>query len=153
MYSLHRLFREQVVLQPQAALPRIQRQRVGQGEHHEVVLVVVLLDERATVVDVHRHTRVLVRVVRVEPAPEVLDGRIDLDGVDVLCTLGQCNGDVVSVAGADDEHAVEVLHVDVAVGEEVETLDLAQCLDGVRGLVRDVVGRHAQDVVRRYAGD
>ena len=66
-----RLGREQVALQPQVAVPRLQHQRVDQREDDQVVLRVRgLAEEVPPVVQVERHPRVVVRPVRVVARPE-----------------------------------------------------------------------------------
>ena len=122
---LHRFLGEEVVLQPQAALAGEQGERVGQGEHDEVVLARVALDEGPTVADVHGHPRVLVRVAGVVLRSQRLDDGVDLDGVDVLGPVGEGDGDVVAVAGADHEHPVGRTR-QVAVREGVERLQVEQ---------------------------
>ena len=87
-----------------------------------------------------------------ELAAESLYLRVDLDGVDVLGTLGERDGDVVAVSGADDEHVVE-RPGDVPVREEVEGLDLRERRDRIRGLVRDVVRADREGVTRHDAAD
>ena len=149
-HVLHRLLREQVVLQPQHALPRKQRQRIRQREHDQVVLAVRVLRKRAAVVDVDADAPARIRVVRVVLAPEPLDLRVDLDGVDVLRALRERDRDVVPVAGSHDELVVRGA-ADVAVGKEVEGLDPMQRAHRIRGLVRDVVRGDRQRPVRGHA--
>ena len=79
---------EQVVLEAQRRLPGDDRRRVGQGEQHEVVARVGALHEGAPVVDVHRHPGVGVGLVRMPVAPDLHQGRVDLDRVDPLRPLG-----------------------------------------------------------------
>ena len=148
----HRLLCEEVVLEPKRALPCEQRQRVGQREQDEVVVVLRLLDEGAPVIDVDAHARVLVRPARMERLAERLDLGIDLDGVDVLRALGERDGDVVAVAGSDDQHVVE-RPGDVSIGKEVEALDLRERRQRVRGLVRNVVRADREGVARQDAAD
>ena len=106
-----------------------------------------LLQVRTTVVDVHAHAGILVGPVGVVVSPQLGQHGVDLDRVDVPGALRERGGHVVPGAGADDENVVEVARPQVAVGEEVEGQDLAQRVDGVHGLVRDVVGRHDQHTV------
>ena len=65
-----------------------QRQRVGQREDDQVVLLVGAAQEGAAVVDVARDARVLVGLVGVLVDADLLDARVDLDGVDVLARRG-----------------------------------------------------------------
>ena len=93
-----RLRGEQVGLQPDRARAADQHQGVGQGEQDQVVLRVGLLEERAAVVDVGEHPRVLVGAVGVAFPPDLQDARVDLDGVDVLGALGQRDRDVAAAS-------------------------------------------------------
>ena len=86
--------REQVALQAERRLPADQRQRVGQGEQDQVVGCVGLFQEGAAVIDVDRYARILVGVIRVQFGTDLLQLRIDLDGVDVLGALRQGDGDI-----------------------------------------------------------
>ena len=108
----HRLQREQVALQTEPALPRDERQRVGQGEQDEVVASVGPLQERPAVVDVDRHPRVLVRMLRMQVAAEPLQHGIDLHRIDVLRAVGERQGDVVPAAGPDDQDVLWVRPAD-----------------------------------------
>ena len=109
----------------------------------------MVLDVRAAVVDVARDARVAPRVVWVVLATEALNLRVDLDCVDVLCALGQRDGDVVAVARADDHHVVR-RPAKVTVGEEVEALDPLERVDRIGRLMRDVVGADRKDAVRPH---
>ena len=73
---------EQVVLQAQGRLAGDDRERVGQGQQHEVVAPVGPLQERPAVVDVGRDPRVGVGAVGVAVAAQPLQCRVDLDRVD-----------------------------------------------------------------------
>ena len=146
LHAFHRLLGEEVVLEPQHALPCEERERVGQREDDQVVAVVCVLHVGAAIVDVFRHARVLPRMIRVVLTAEPLDLRVDLDCVDVLRAFRERDRDVVAVTGADDQDVVELLRVTVR--EEVETLDLAQRLDAVRRLVRHVVRGNREHAVR-----
>ena len=64
-----------------------------------------------------------------------------------LAPCGEGDGDVVAVAGADHEDPVGRT-VEVAVREGVEGLEVEQLVDPIRRLVRDVVGRDRERVVR-----
>ena len=66
--------------------------------------------------------------------------------------LRQRDGHVVAVAGADDEDTIRWA-VEVPVRERVEGLQVEQLVDRVRRLVRDVVGRDGERVVRLDAAD
>jgi hypothetical protein len=87
LHGIERLDREQVALEPERRLPRHQRQRVRQREQDQVVARVGVLQERAAVVHVLGHTRVVVGVVRVPFLPDPLQHRVDLHGVDVRGSL------------------------------------------------------------------
>ena len=84
-----------------------ERERVGQGEQDQVVLRVGVLQEGPAVVHVGGDALVLVGVVGVVLAAELQDPGVDLDGVHVLGTLAQGDGDVRPRTCADDEHVVE----------------------------------------------
>ena len=86
---VERLGGEEVVLEAQRRLPGDDRRRVGQGEQHEVVARVGALHEGAPVVDVHRHPRVGVGLVRMPVAPDLHERRVDLDRVDPLGALAR----------------------------------------------------------------
>src|SRR6516225_4733657 len=98
-----------------------------------------LVEEGAAVVDVNADAPALVGMVRVVERSEVLNHGVDLDGVDVPGVHRQGDGDVVAVAGADDQYVSERTVVDVAVRVEVERLDSAELRDRVRILMRDVI--------------
>ena len=102
-----RLDGEQVVLQAQGRLAGDDRERVGQGQHHQVVAPAGLLQERPAVVDVGRDPRVEVGAVGVAVASQALQGRVDLDRVHVPGPLGQGHGHVVAGAGPDHQHLVQ----------------------------------------------
>ena len=135
------LLGEQVALEPQLRGPGHQGEGVGQREDDEVVLLVGALDERATVVDVERHPRVLVRVVGVLLLADLGDARVDLHGVDVLGALAQRERDVGAGTGADDEDVVERVLADAVVRHEV----LRVCGDLV-GHLLEVLVRDTVDV-------
>ncbi len=99
----HRVQREEVALQAQPALPRDERQRVRQREQDQVVPLVRPLQERATVVDVHAHPRVLIGMVRMQVAPQPLQDGIDLDGVHVTGAVRERERHVVPAPGPDDQ--------------------------------------------------
>ncbi len=84
---LHRLAREQVALEPKRGLAADERQRVGQREQDQVVLLVGPLEERPPVVDVDADARVVVGSLGVTLGADLLQPRIDLDRVDVLGAL------------------------------------------------------------------
>ena len=98
-----RLFGEQIALEPERRLPREHGERVRDGEQDEVVPSIGVVEEGTTILDVHGHPRVLVRMVRVEVTSQSIDQRVDLDGVHVRRPLGESDGDVVAAARADDQ--------------------------------------------------
>ena len=46
-------------------------------------------------------------MVRVQVVADLIQPRIDLDGVDMLGPLGERDGDVASVPRPDDQHVVQ----------------------------------------------
>jgi hypothetical protein len=130
-----RLDGEQVALQAQGRLAGDDRERVGQGQHDQVVAAAGLLQERPAVVDVGRDPRVEVGAVGVAVTSQALQGRVDLDRVHVPGPVGQGHGHVVAGAGSDHQHLVQGPGRQVPVGEEVERRRRAQALDRAGDLV------------------
>ena len=82
---LQRLLGEQERLEPDLRGAAHQRQRVGQREEDQVVLLVRACQERPAVVDVPGDPRVLVGLVGVAVDADLHDPRVDVDRVDVAC--------------------------------------------------------------------
>jgi hypothetical protein len=81
--------------------------RVDEPEGDEVVLVALLRQERAGVVDDHIDVGVVVGVLGMQRPPEPGDDRIDLHGVDVCAgRVAQRGGHVVARAGAEHEYSL-----------------------------------------------
>ncbi len=135
-----RLFRVQERLEADVAGRREQRQRVGQGQDHEVVVLVGLAQERPPVVDRRRHPRILVGPEHVLVAADPVDRGIDLDGVDVAVAALDRRGDVVAGPGADDQHVVEAVAREPLAHLRVEPAE--RTLGRREALVRDAVGGH-----------
>ena len=89
---------EQEALEPQRGLARERGEGVRDREEHQVERPIGVVQERSAVLDVRRHPGVLVRPVRVQVASQAVQQRVDLDRVDVVGPLGQCDGDVVAAA-------------------------------------------------------
>ncbi len=81
-HGAERLFGEHVALEAHAGERGLQRQRVDEREHHEVVLLLRRPQEVPGIVGHRVDARVRVRPVRVHLAAEPEDGRVDFDGVD-----------------------------------------------------------------------
>ncbi len=132
---------EQIALEPQRTRPGHERQRVGQREQDQVVLLIGLLQERTAVVDVHADPGVLIGVIGIVLRAEALQRRVDLDRVDVRRALRQRDGDIGARAGADDQHPSGLAF------DHVVRLDVVRlgCHSGGHRrelLVRDAVHRH-----------
>ena len=112
---LERLAREQKALQTDARETRVQDQRVDERVDDEVVPSVRPAHEAAAIVDVHGDARIRVRLVRMIAPAQIVDGRIDLHGVDMLHAVTKRGGDVVSGPGADDQHVGEGSTAGIAV--------------------------------------
>ena len=123
-----------------------ERQRIGQREDDEVVLVGRAAHERATVVDVDADPRILVDALGMEVAADLGELRVDLDRVDVRRAVVQRQRDVRAAAGADDQDVVEVLvrepAVDLAMEQAAVRLGAGHHL-----LVRDAVDREEDRLV------
>ena len=68
-----------------------------------------LAHETAAIIDVNRHARVAVGPIGMMGSAQLLEHRIDLDGIDVSSVVGQCRGNIVARPGADDQHVFERL--------------------------------------------
>ena len=146
---LHRFAGEQVALQPQRRLTGEDRERIGDRVQDEVVSALGVVEERPTVLDVHRHARVLIRVVGVMVATESIQQRVDLHGVDVCRALRERDRHVVAAAGADDQHVRERVLRRVLVGLEAMGLRLLHHGERHDPLVRPAVHPDPDAVVRR----
>ena len=94
--------------------------------------------EGPSVVDVHAHARVLVRMVRVQVASQPLQHGVDLHGVDVRRPFRQRQRHVVAAARSHDQDVTGAgRQMRVRVG--VERLLGEQDRQGRHGLVRAVV--------------
>ncbi len=144
--GLERFLREEVALESELAVAGDERHRVGQREDDQVVRVARALEERASVVDLHVDPRVVVRVIGVPLLADLVDPRIDLDGVDVLRALRQREGDVGARTGPDDEHVPERVVADALVRKEVVRVDLDALRDGHHSLMGNAVHVDAREV-------
>ena len=102
----------------------------------QVVFFVGLAHEAAAVVEVDADTGIIVRLVGVIPLADLVDGRIDLDRVDVLRAVQEGVRHVVTGARADDQYVAERVAGSVQVRLGVDLLELARWDDV---LVRDAV--------------
>ena len=144
---LHRSGREQVALEAEGGLPCQERQRVRQREQDHVVAIGRPLEERPAVGDVHVDARVVVRMLRIELDPQLVEVGVDLDRIDTLRAVGQSDGHIATRSGADDEHPAR--RMDRAlVRREVQRLAHASLRDRFDGLVRDPVDGHQVRAVR-----
>ena len=85
-----------------------------------------------------RDARVAVRPVGMMKPAQLVDHRIDLDGIDVAGPLCQRGRDVVARAGADDQHVVKRFSARVAIeqmGQEISRprADRPAASPGARG--------------------
>ncbi len=105
------------------------------------------LQERPAVVDVHGHPRVLIGMVGVALLADLHDPRVDVDGVDVLGALGQCDRDVGPGPCADDQYVVQRVVRSPLVRLGVLLLAVGQLpVGGRHQLVRNAVDRDVHDV-------
>ena len=139
--------REQVRLETQLACAGDKGERVGQGEQDEVVLRVVARQEGTSVIDVDRHAGVVIRLIRVDLAADLLDSRIDLDGIDMLRPAGERERDVGSGARTDNEDVVQRIVDGALVGPSVDGLGLEPLLDIHDVLVRDAIHLDVRELV------
>ena len=95
-HRLEGLDGEQERLEPDVAGGADEGQRVGQGEDDQVVLLVGGAQEGPAVVDVARDPRIVVGMQGVMRHADLLDGRVDLDGVDVAGAVAERDRDVVA---------------------------------------------------------
>ena len=143
------LRREEERLEAEVRRGADQRQRIGQGEDHEVVLARAAPQERPPVVVDPGHARIVVRPVRVVADTDLLDLRVDLDRVDMLGAVLERHRDVRAGAGPDDQHALERPLREPAIDLLVERVDRA--VDRPHRLVRDPVDVDAPRCHRVYS--
>ena len=102
---------EQEAFQADTAVARVQHQRIDQCEDHEVVRSALgFAEEVASIVEVAHDARIVVGAVRVVLLPELLDDRVDVDGIDdgVRPAPVERPGQVVARSGTDHEDALEL---------------------------------------------
>ncbi len=85
----------------------MQGQRIDQRVHDQVILSMSSCGGSSGRRRVDRDPRVAVRLVGMMAPSQLVEHRVDLDGVDVARHHGQRRGDVVSRAGPDDQHVFE----------------------------------------------
>ena len=98
----------------------------GSANRIRSYLRVGALQERAAVVDVPGHPRVVVGLVGVLLHADLQDPRVDVDRVDMVGALAQRDRDVGAGAGADDQHVVERVAGRPLVGRPVNSSRLLQ---------------------------
>src|SRR6266516_2903480 len=77
------LFREQVALEANIRVGAVENQGVDQGVDNQVVLPISRTEKMPAVVEMFDNTRILVGMVGMVMDPDILDHRIDFDGVDM----------------------------------------------------------------------
>jgi len=104
---LKRLLREQIAFEADIRIAAVQDQRIHQGIDGEIIFALGRSQEMPAVIDVSRHARVLIGMVRIPVDADTLNDRIDLDGIDVANSEVKRVIDVVAGARADDQLLLE----------------------------------------------
>src|SRR5947207_4948635 len=98
---------QQEALQAQAGVTGSERERIGQREDDQVVMLGRILQEVAPIIHDLLHSWIAIRVVRVELLPELQDQRVDLHSSNRLDAVGQRRSGIGSAASAEDECVVK----------------------------------------------
>ena len=107
LHVANRLLGKQVAFEPDARVARMQRERIDERIHDHVVFHAALAEESSAVGQVDTDARIAVGLVGMLESSDVVDHRVDLDGIDVLHAVGEGCRDVIARAGADDQDIVE----------------------------------------------
>ena len=132
------LLGEHETLEPHGREARLQRQRVDEREHHQVVLLRGRPQEVPGIVGDDVDAGIVERPVGMMLPAQLHDDRIDLHRVHVVGAVQQCRSDVGARAGPQDQHALERV-AEHRVRPLVEVLLL---FDRRHRLVEDVVDLH-----------
>ena len=133
------LLREQVALEANIRVAAVEDQGVDQGIDDQVVLPIGHTEKMPAVVQVFNNTRILVRMVGMVMNPDILDHRIDFDGVDMGRAESQRVGKVVARTGADDQHIAKGSSAAVLLEQVHERIGRAAGLERHHLLVSDRV--------------
>ena len=99
-----RLTSEQKTLEANIAVAAMQHERVDQRIDNQIVLPIARTQKVAAVVQVNLNALVLVRMVRMVLSSQAIDGRIDLDCVNMLSAPLQGPTDIITRTSADDQY-------------------------------------------------
>ena len=149
--SLEGFQREEERLEPDVGLVAHQRQRVRQGEHDEVVLLVRAGQEGPSVVHVSSDTFVVKGPVGVSLHPQGQDARVDLDRIDVPGTSRQGQRHIRPAARTHDQHVVVGRLREPLVDLVVEGLPAGRS-QGMQALVGDAIDAQSLHSVRVERG-
>ena len=133
------LLGEQIALQADIGVARVQDQRVDQRIDDEVVFLFGRAQEVPSVIKVGHDTRVRIGLVRMMMDADVLDDRIDLHRVDALHAVAQRVRQIVAGAGADHHDIVKRRAAAALLQEVDQRIHRAALLEGDHLLMADIV--------------
>ena len=132
---------EQIAFEPEARLPRDRGQRVWESEQDQVVAAGCPLHECPSVGHVRGHPSVLVGPFGIQLEAEGKKLGIDLDRVHLLGAGLEGKGDIVSVAGADHKHAIELWIIEHPVRPGRQPIEISERIECARGLMGNAIDR------------
>ncbi len=138
-HILNRLLGKQVAFQPDAGIARMQRKRIDERVHDQVVLRTRLAKKSSAVGQVDTDAGIAVGLVGVLLSSDLVDHGVDLDGVHMLDAIGESRGDVVARAGTDDQDVVERLAACIAIHQVRGIVACAEEIDALHILVAHIV--------------